>query len=661
MTSNYFYYYAFRAGVKPDDLDKGLKKGEKPEKDEKHAEKEAKKAEKAEKKAEKAEKKAEKAEKKAEKAEKKAEKEEKKQQKKEEAEGSVNAPNPFFYYAFRAGVTPDELDKDAHKAAKKEKKEEEKKEEVKAEEKEEKDEKKEKKDRKKEEKEKKKAEKEEKKQERGRGRQEPEVASKVNANDFNTDTFGDLPLVQSQYETTRTFTHVIELNASLVGKNVWVRARLHNSRAKGKTCFLVLREQSATVQAAMFVGDSIPKEMVKYASNISKESIVDVFATVAAAKVESTSQKDIELSVIKIFAISNAVPQLPFQIEDAARPEIEGQEEDESRPRVNQDTRLDYRWIDLRTPANQSIMRIQSAVGLLFREYLYSQGFIEIHSPKLIGGSSEGGANVFRLKYFNVDACLAQSPQLYKQMAICSDLNRVFEIGPVFRAEDSNTHRHMTEFVGLDMEMAFNENYIEVVDVLEQMFLYIFDGLNQRYSKEMEVISQQYPFEPLLYTKPTLRLNYPEAVKMLRDAGVEIGDFDDLSTVQEKTLGRLVKEKYGTEFYVLLRYPADARPFYTMPCPDDERYTNSYDWFLRGEEITSGSQRVHDPAMLEKRARAKGIDVATIDYYINSFRHGAPPHGGAGIGLERVVMLFLGLHNIRKTSMFPRDPKRLTP
>ena len=318
--------------------------------------------------------------------------------------------------------------------------------------------------------------------------------------------------------------------------------------------------------------------------------------------------------------------------------------------------------IDLRTPANQAIFRIQSAVCELFREALRAQDFIEIHTPKLIGGASEGGAAVFKLDYMGQPACLAQSPQLYKQMAVESDLERVFEIGPVFRAENSNTHRHMCEFTGLDMEMAIKEHYFEVLDVLDNLFLHMFDGLNERFAHELSVVNQQHPYQPLKYLRPTLRLEFPEGIRMLQEAGVaDVDPLGDLSTEQERVLGALVKEKYDTDFYILHRYPNAARPFYTMPAPDDPNYSNSFDIFIRGEEIISGAQRVHDAELLAKRAAEHGIEVETIQAYIDAFKYGALPHGGCGVGLERVVMLFLNLGNIRKSSMFPRDPKRLAP
>jgi aspartyl-tRNA synthetase len=270
---------------------------------------------------------------------------------------------------------------------------------------------------------------------------------------------------------------------------------------------------------------------------------------------------------------------------------------------------------------------------------------------------------VFHLDYFGQKACLAQSPQLYKQIACaCSGLDRVMEVGPVFRAENSNTHRHLCEFTGLDFEMCITEHYYEALDVMGNMFCYIFDGLNQRFNHELKVISQQYPFEPLRYSRPTLRITFEEGRTLLREAGIEPPAKDeDIGTTQERALGKLVADKYGTDFYIMDKYPLAVRPFYTMPDPDDPTLSNSYDLFIRGEEIVSGAQRIHDPALLTERAAAHGIPLDTIKSYIDAFRHGALPHAGGGIGMERVVMLFLGLKNIRKASMFPRDPQRLAP
>ena len=266
-----------------------------------------------------------------------------------------------------------------------------------------------------------------------------------------------------------------------------------------------------------------------------------------------------------------------------------------------------------------------------------------------------------QVSYFKGSAFLAQSPQLYKQMAIAADFDKVYTVGGVFRAEDSNTHRHLTEFVGLDLEMAFKYHYHEVVDTIGDLFTQMFRGLRDKYSQEIATVAQQFPCEPFKFLDPPLRLEFPEAVEMLREAGVEMGDEDDLSTPAEKLLGRLVRAKYDTDYFILDKFPLAVRPFYTMPCPVDGKYSNSYDMFMRGEEILSGAQRIHNTEFLIERANHHGIELNTIASYIDSFRYGCPPHAGGGIGMERVTMLYLGLDNIRKTSMFPRDPKRLTP
>jgi len=322
--------------------------------------------------------------------------------------------------------------------------------------------------------------------------------------------------------------------------------------------------------------------------------------------------------------------------------------------------------MDLRVPANNAIMRVKSGVCQLFRESLYSQGFIEIQSPKLIGGESESGAGVFKTDYFGQEACLAQSPQLYKQMAIASDFDRVFEVGPVFRAENSNTRRHLCEFVGLDLEMAISESYVEALQVCHKMFKHIFEGLEARYATEMAVIREQYHSEPVQFTDEPCIIHWDEGIAMIKEAGFDVGDgMQDLSGAQELALGAAVKAKYGTDFFMLDQYPSSIRPFYTMPM-EDRRYSNSYDMFIRGQEICSGAQRCHDPAMLREILASKGLADALEEggglvSYVKAFENGVHPHAGAGIGLERVVFLALGLDNVRKASMFPRDPNRLAP
>ncbi|XVF48103.1 hypothetical protein PTKIN_Ptkin03bG0164700 [Pterospermum kingtungense] len=463
------------------------------------------------------------------------------------------------------------------------------------------------------------------------------------------------------------WTQVRALTPEMKDKELLIRGRVHTTRPVSKNmAFLVVREKGFTVQCLVSTqSEGVSCQMVKFASGLSRESIVDVLGVVSVPEnaIKGATQQ-VDVIVRKLYCVNKAVPTLPINIEDAARSDAEIEtalQGGVQLPRVNQDTRLNFRVLDIRTPANQGIFRIQCQVSTIFREFLLSEDFVEIHTPKLIAGSSEGGSAVFKLDYKGQRACLAQSPQLHKQMTICGDFGRVFEIGPVFRAEDSYTHRHLCEFTGLDVEMEIKKNYFEVMDIVDRLFVTMFDSLNEKCQKELEAVGRQYPFDPLKYKPQTLRLTFEEGVQMLKEAGVEVDPLGDLNTEAERKLGQLVLEKYGTEFYILHRYPLAVRPFYTMPCYDNPLYSNSFDVFVRGEEIISGAQRVHVPEFLAERAQACGIDVNTISSYIDSFRYGAPPHGGFGVGLERVVMLFCGLGNIRKTSLYPRDPQRITP
>ena len=531
------------------------------------------------------------------------------------------------------------------------------------------------------------------------------------------DKYGVLPFIQSATEPEHRFQvkfiKISEITAALDGQIVKLRVRLQRSRIKGKSGFLVLREGVYTIQACLFVEEGkISKQMVDFAKSLRLESYIDVTAKVQKVEkpVESCTQKDVELAIETLFLVVSAPKVLPFQMEDALRkvnPELEeddyqqkkkeeikeeakeeekkeGNEENKEESKedkkkkkkdkkkekkekekleivVKMNTRLDNRVFDLRVPTTQAIFKLQSGVAHLFREYLDSQNFIEIHTPKLIGGASEGGSNVFKFKYFNQDACLAQSPQLHKQMCIISDFKRVYEIGPVFRAENSFTSRHLCEFTGLDIEMEIKEHFFEVLDVLGELFYFIFKGLNERYAKELEIVNNQYPFEPLVLTPEVLKLPWSEGIKLLTENGFKQDINEDLDTENEKALGKLVKDKYKTDFYILYGYPKSARPFYTMPDPKDDNFTNSFDAFIRGEEVLSGAQRIHDYDLLLQKVKEKEINPETLSDYLNAFKLGAPAHGGAGIGLERVVKLFVGLGNIKKCVLFPRDPKRLKP
>ncbi|PUU82735.1 hypothetical protein B9Z19DRAFT_1105647 [Tuber borchii] len=498
--------------------------------------------------------------------------------------------------------------------------------------------------------------------------EEKQRAAREAANvDHAIENYGTKGMIQSTERSGTKRIQLSKLTAADDGTEVVFRARLQNARAQGaKMCFVVLRQQSDSIQGVLTVNaeGTVSKQMVRWASDVNLESIVLVHGKITKApeEVKSASLSDVEVQITKFFVISEAEPILPIQFDDASR---SLQEVEAGLATVSLPTRLDNRVIDLRILSNQAIFRISSGVCMLFREYLLKHGFVEFHTPKLIAAASEGGSNVFKVQYFNRDAYLAQSPQLYKQMLIAGDFERVFEIGPVFRAENSQTHRHMTEFTGLDLEMAFEEHYHEVVEVLEGLFVYIFAGLQERFSKEIAIVRAQYPIEEFKVPRDgrVLRLTFAQGIQMLHHAGHEVPDLEDLSTEMERTLGRLVAERYDQDFYILDKFPLAVRPFYTMPDPEDPQYSNSYDFFMRGEEILSGAQRVHDSAFLAERISSLGIDPNTpgLEDYVNAFKYGAPPHAGGGIGLERVVFLWLGLGNIRRASAFPRDPVRLRP
>ncbi|KAL7149954.1 hypothetical protein ABFS83_05G076700 [Erythranthe nasuta] len=488
---------------------------------------------------------------------------------------------------------------------------------------------------------------------------------RTNYGDITLKEFASKPI--SGKKKRRTL--VQDLNHGLKGSTVLVRGRAQAIRAVGKKmAFLVVRRRSCTVQCVLTVSqDLVSSQMVKFATSLTKESIIEIegLVSVPAQPITGATQQ-VEIQVRKLYCVDRASPTLPFNFDDAARSKTDIEnalQAGEQLVRVNQDTRLNYRFLDIRTPANLGIFRLQYQIQKIFCQFLESEDFFGIHTPKTLAGSSEGGSAVFRLDYKGTPACLAQSPQLHKQLSIVGDFDRVFEIGPVFRAEDSFTHRHLCEFTGLDVEMEIDEHYSEVMDIVDHLFVTMFDFLNEECSELLEAISRQYPFKPLKYLRKTLRLSFEEGIQMLKEAGVEVDPLGDLSTETERKLGQLVLEKYDTEFYILYRYPLSARPFYTMPSHDGTEYSNSFDVFIRGEEIISGGQRVHVAELLRERAQACGIDVSskTISTYIDSFRYGTAPHGGFGVGLERVVMLFCALNNIRKTSLFPRDPQRIVP
>jgi aspartyl-tRNA synthetase len=486
--------------------------------------------------------------------------------------------------------------------------------------------------------------------------------------DFSSEFYGKLPLNQSQSRPRRIHAQIGSLSSSLHGQSVLLRARVQTSRAQGnKMVFMHLRQRIDSVQALLsFTPEKVSKQMVKWAAGLADESIVLVEGVVQRSPeiIKSATVGDVELHVTRLHLVSGIDGRLPFSLEDASRPETGNETADGQFNRVLLETRLNNRVVDLRTQTNQAVFKLQSVIGDLFREFLNGNGFTEIHSPKLMGAATESGASVFKVGYFKGNAFLAQSPQLAKQMAIAADFERVYEIGPVFRAENANTHRHLTEFMGLDLEMTIEEHYHECMELLDALFISIFTGLRGKYQKEIDVVGRQFPADGFKWREGpegTLKLTFKEAIDLLVEDGVPREELDDIDTTNEKRLGRVVKAKYDTDYFIIDKFPMELRPFYTMPDSENPTLSNSYDFFMRGEEILSGAQRIHDPVVLAAKMREKGVDPESMKGYLDAFRMGCAPHGGGGIGLERVLMLFLKLNNIRRASMFPRDPKRLEP
>ncbi|KAI9663672.1 MAG: hypothetical protein M1821_007162 [Bathelium mastoideum] len=468
------------------------------------------------------------------------------------------------------------------------------------------------------------------------------------------------------HEKRQDLRDIASLN---VGEEVIFRARIHHVRkVSSKLVFFLLRQQTVTVQGVLQEHGRVSKFFVYWAEHLDVEDIVLVKGIIQEPKakqgeITGASIHNVEVSIHELHIEGQVREALPFSVHEAEISEVKEEQEQTGRVVVSERARLGSRILDLRTTASQSIFRIQSGMCNLFRTYLDSQGFIEIHTPKLQGGATESGASVFKVDYFGRPAFLAQSPQLAKQMSISADFGRVYEIGPVFRAENSNTHRHMTEFTGMDLEMAIDEHYHEVLRMLDNTFKFIFRGIYDRYRHEIDTIKEHFPHEDLVWLDETPRIPFAQAIRMLNESGYtdekgkKLDENEDIGTKDEIALGRLIKDKYKTDFYILDKFPASARPFYTMPDPDDPTVTNSFDIFLRGQEILSGAQRIHDAKTLVSNMERMKVDPKTMDEYIQGFEWGAPPHGGGGIGMERMLMLLLSLGDIRHATLYPRDPR----
>jgi aspartyl-tRNA synthetase len=319
---------------------------------------------------------------------------------------------------------------------------------------------------------------------------------------------------------------------------------------------------------------------------------------------------------------------------------------------------MDYRWIDMRNPRNTLVRQVESCITQGMRDYLYENNFIEIHTPKLIGTASESGSDVFEVKYFDRAAYLAQSPQFYKQMALAGGLDKVFEVAPCFRAENSNTNRHATEFTSFDLEFAHITSYEDVMDLEEDLLIAGLTKVKEKYGDKIQEVFGQ---EVIIPTKPFPRVKLKDLYQELHERyGFDIPteDVGDMNAEAEKLTYRLAKEKYNSEFMFIVDYAATKRPFYHMR--DNEGKLQGYDLIWRGTEITSGAQREHRYEELCKNAAEKGLGE-DVKFYLQFFKYGCPPHGGFAIGVDRLTMLLLGLSGIKETQFLFRGPNRLNP
>ncbi|MCA1954689.1 MAG: aspartate--tRNA(Asn) ligase [Anaerolinea sp.] len=427
-----------------------------------------------------------------------------------------------------------------------------------------------------------------------------------------------------------------------IGQQVCLQGHLQTLRDQKKMQFLILRDTTGLAQVAFYKPNDA--QMAERISGLTAESALTITGTVADNPVVKLGGLEVQLETLTVENLAAS----PLPIDPFA----------ETLPAI--DIRLDWRYLDLRRAQNLLLFQAQTLAEQAMREYWLQNRFIEIHSPKIMGTPSESGAELFTIDYFDRKAYLAQSPQFYKQMAMAAGFDRVFEIGPVFRADPSFTSRHMTEFTGVDMEMSWIESHEDVMAFQERWLQYTY----QRVKDELgDAIAQLFGREIVVPSVPFPRIPMAEAVRILKERGYQLppekkGDIDPGG---ERELGAYVKETFGHDFVFVTDWPIAVRPFYHMRHPDNPGLTRSYDLLASGLEITTGAQREHRVAVLEKQALEKGLHLEPIQFYLDFFRYGCPPHGGFGLGLSRLLMVMLGINNIRETVYLFRGPTRLNP
>jgi len=431
---------------------------------------------------------------------------------------------------------------------------------------------------------------------------------------------------------------------NLVGQSIELKGFVQVVRDQKSVQFIILRDPSGLMQIVVERSEA-NAGMNQMVSTLTRESAIRVAGKIIANPAVKLGQIELKLETLEI--ISLAEPTLPIDITSQTETDV--------------DKRQDWRFLELRKPENQLIFRVQTTVEQAMRDFWLSEGFVEIHTPKLMGSPSEGGAELFSLEYFGQTASLAQSPQFYKQMAMAAGIERVFEIGPAFRAEPSFTARHSTEFTSVDIEMSWIESHLDVMEFEERWTQSVLQVVKDKHGDEVKAAFGTDIIVPIL---PFPKIPMDEAQALLRKIGhipppnAKKGDLDPQG---ERLLCEYALREYGHEFVFITDYPIEVRPFYHMRHADKPGLTKSFDLLWKSMEITTGAQREHRYDILVRQALEKGVKPETIQWYLDFFKYGIPPHGGFGFGLARWLALMLGLKNIRDVEYLHRAPNRLIP
>lgn len=436
--------------------------------------------------------------------------------------------------------------------------------------------------------------------------------------------------------TKKEVTEISDLlTGDYEGRNISMNGAVHTIRDMGDVAFIVLRKRDGLVQTVFETG-AVDREL----KEIKEGSAVEVTGTVCK---EDRAPNGFEIRLKKIKILSEPKEPMPIPI-------------GKWKLNTSLETKLGLRPIALRNIRERTRFKIQEAVVRGFRDYLFTQGFTEIHTSKIGAKGAEGGANIFKLDYFHRPAVLEQSPQFYKQMMV-GVFDRVFETAPVFRAEKHNTKRHLNEYTSLDFEMGYIDSFQDIMEMETGFLQYTMELLQKEYARELSILDVKLP-----KTDQIPQVRFDEAKRLVSEKyDRRIRNPYDLEPEEEMLIGRYFKEEYDADFVFVTHYPSKKRPFYAMDDPKDPTYTLSFDLLFGGLEITTGGQRIHDLDVLEEKIKARGMTEEGMEHYLMIFRHGMPPHGGLGIGLERLTMKLLGEENVRETTLFPRDMSRLEP